>query len=274
MFQLLETFISVYENNNFTKAASELSISQPTISVHIEKLETEIGVALFERSSNKKITPTLAAHFLYEKTKRMQSSWDNIIDELASLSNGKNRSFKIGASQTIGNYLIPRILGKLQKAFPKVDFEIIIDNSEQIFQSVSMLDTDIGLVESPLVSPNIDRQVFMHDKMVLLGDPENKTWLLREEGSGIREYSDRYMMEHNISPETRLVINSNEVILQLVELGYGCTLQSELVNYPNFVEAEETMLIRPLYAISNKNHPDLDEKIIHGIFSLFNISKK
>lgn len=67
MFQWLETFISVYENNNFTKAANELSISQPTISVHIEKLETEIGVVLFERSSNKKITPTLAAHFLYEK---------------------------------------------------------------------------------------------------------------------------------------------------------------------------------------------------------------
>ncbi|MBC1474454.1 LysR family transcriptional regulator [Listeria grandensis] len=274
MFQLLETFISVYENNNFTKAASELSISQPTISVHIEKLETEIDVVLFERSNNKKITPTLAAHFLYEKTKQMQSSWDNVLGELASLSHGKNQSFKIGASPIIGNCLIPKILGNLQKAFPKIDFEIIVNNSEHIFQSVSMLETDIGLVESPLVFPNIDRQEFMLDKLVLLGNPQNKTWLLREEGSGIREYSDRYMMEHNILPEDKLVINSNEVILQLVELGYGRTLQSELVNYSNSVETEETTLIRPLYAISNKNHPDLDKKIIQGILNSFNIPKK
>lgn len=203
----------------------------------------------------------------------MQSSWDNVIDELVSISSGKNRSFKIGASQTIGNYLIPKVLGKLQKAFPKVDFEIIIDNSESIFQSVSILDTDIGLVESPLVSSNIDRQEFMYDRMILLGKPESTTWILREEGSGIREYSDRYMMEHNISPETELVINSNEVILQLVELGYGRTLQSELVNYSSSIEAEETLLIRPLYAISNKNHPDLDRQIIQFIFSLFNLSK-
>ncbi|MBC1436376.1 LysR family transcriptional regulator [Listeria rocourtiae] len=274
MFELLETFMAVYENNNFTKAANELFVSQPTISVHIEKLEKQIGVVLFERTGNKKIIPTSAAHLLYKNTRKAQNNWNNIINEVVSLGNGSNRILKISASKTIGDYIIPKIWYELQKEYPNINFEITITNSENVFQSVYMLDADIGLVESPLVFPDIDRKEFMHDKLVILGNPELQKWFLREEGSGIRRYSDIYMMQQNILPEFILTINSNAAIMRLVEQGYGATVQSSLIDHPNTIRREETTLVRPLYLISNRNHPNLDDNIMQTIWHLLTCIKK
>jgi DNA-binding transcriptional LysR family regulator len=268
MFQLLETFTTVYEEQNFTKAAKKLYISQPTISVHIEKLERDLGVNLFIRSGNNRIAPTKAADFLYEKAKQMKNNWSNVLSELSRLDGTLRKKFKIAASQTIGDFLLPQILKPLKIQFPYVDFNFFIENSNRVFHSVHMLDADIGLVESPEIVPGVKREIFMWDEMVVLGAAENKTWIYREKGSGIRDYMDQYLLMENIQPEEKMIMNHNAMIHQAVELGLGRTLQSKFVTHSKHVPQEKTSLNRPFYLITSEQNRNLDVDLKESIFKL------
>ncbi len=268
MFQLLETFTTVYEERNFTKAAKKLYISQPTISVHIEKLERDLGIKLFLRSGNNRITPTKAADFLYEKATQMKNNWSGVLSELSRIDGFERKKFKIAASQTIGDFLLPQIIKPLKEQFPQIDFNFFIENSSHVFHSVHMLDADIGLVESPEIVPGVQREIFMWDEMAVFGSSESKTWIFREKGSGIRAYTDQYLLEENIQPEEKMVINHNAIIHQAIELGLGRTLQSKFVTHSKHVTQEQTDLSRPFYLITSEQNRNLDLEIKKNVFHL------
>ncbi|WP_239257056.1 LysR family transcriptional regulator [Listeria ilorinensis] len=260
MFQLFDSFIAVYENKNFTKAASQLYLSQPTISVHIEKLEEIVGAKLFERSG-KTLIITEAAHHLYMQVKLLKKNWEVIKEETQMIGERKRRKYTIGASQTIGQHVVPQIIEKLQAACPDVDFEIRIANSMSILGLVHSFECDIGLVESPEVVPDIQRTRFKEDELVLIGPPDHSTWIVREEGSGIRKYTDLYFERHNIVPKELLVINSNEAIDELVTRGLGRSLQSVYVGRKHPDTMAHTGMKRPFYLIASDKYPFQDEEL-------------
>ncbi|EUJ28513.1 regulatory helix-turn-helix lysR family protein [Listeria floridensis FSL S10-1187] len=267
MFQLLETFITVYETNNFTKAANALYISQPTISVHIEKLEKELGVKLFERNRHNRISKTAAADLFYQKAKQICNDWEKTKQDLLAASGEARRTFKIAASQTVGGYLLPQILSNLQALHSDVDFELMLDNSTNVYKTVHMLEADIGLVESPEVYPDITRKVFMQDELVVIGDRHLTRWILREPGSGIRQYTDEYFKNEEIIPAEQMMASSNAIILDLVKQGFGRSLQSKLAIAGISEPVQPTNLTRPLYLITLDTATG-NEEITQDIFEL------
>ena len=130
MFQELKTFIHVVEFNNFTKAGEYLNLSQPSVSTHIKNLENYFGVKLINRSvKQKKILITDSGYKLYEKAKEIMSLLDITYMEVRNNTDTLKGKLKIGASLTIGEYLLPRFISYFTNKYPDIDVELSINNT-------------------------------------------------------------------------------------------------------------------------------------------------
>ncbi|EUJ40909.1 regulatory helix-turn-helix domain-containing lysR family protein [Listeria weihenstephanensis FSL R9-0317] len=258
MFQWLQTFMAVFEAQNFTKAAENLFISQPTVSLHIQKLEELTGSELFIRNGRNHAVPTESAELLYLRAKQLDSLWENSLSEIKQLQGNTRISYHIGASQTIGVYMLPQVLPQLQEAFPNYDFVIHIANSTVIFKKVDMHEYNVGLVESPMIAPTIERAIFAYDSLVLAGNQNSDLWLLRESGSGIRAYTDQFFQQENIIPKQKIEIASNEAILNMLQQGIGKTLLSDLSIRDLTSTAPPEAITRALFQIHHAEFPQDD----------------
>ncbi|MBC1475163.1 LysR family transcriptional regulator [Listeria grandensis] len=255
MFHWLQTFMTVYEEKNFTHAAEKRYISQPTVSLHIQKLEEITGSELFIRKGRNHAMPTESADLLYIRAKQLDSLWETSLSDLQQLQGNTRITYTIGASQTIGVYMLPLILPQLQKQFPNYDFVISIANSTVIFKRVETHEYRVGLVESPMIAPTITRTIFAHDSLVLAGDMASDFWLLREDGSGIRTYTDQFFQQENIIPAQKMEIASNEAILNMLAQGIGKTLLSDLSVRDLPYYNPPTPIVRPLFQIHHHAFP-------------------
>lgn len=133
MVEELKTFISVDDYKNFTKAAEYLNLSQPSVSTHIKNLENIFGVTLINRSIKQKtISITESGYTLYKRAKEIISLLDVTFIDVKNLSSSVKGSLKIGASLTIGEYILPKFLAIFSKKYPDVDIEVIIENTALI----------------------------------------------------------------------------------------------------------------------------------------------
>ncbi|MBC1604564.1 LysR family transcriptional regulator [Paenilisteria rocourtiae] len=274
MFKLLKTFITVYDEKNFTKASQQLYISQSAVSTQISSLEKLLGVSLFERSKYTRISPTVAGQFFYIELKKLQSEWKETVHTLHKLEKEENHTFKIGASETIGNTIVPELLSRLAGIFPHTRFEFSIANSSEIAKSISLSDINIGLVESKTSTTALESQIFMHDEMVVVGNPQDNVWLFHSEEDSVRQYTNQYLTRNRIKPEATLTCNNNSTILKMIQQGMGQTILSTLS-----IQSEQRILrranfFRPLYMISSNTDTLVDSKIKNTVFSLLMSNQK
>ena len=130
MFEELKTFIAVVDCKNFTKAAESLNLSQPSVSTHIKNLEAFFGVTLINRSvKQKSISITESGYVLYKRAKEMIGIFDVTVKEVKELSDSVRGSLKIGASSTIGEYILPKFISKFCLRYPEINLELLIDNT-------------------------------------------------------------------------------------------------------------------------------------------------
>lgn len=197
-YDALKTFITLVETKNFTRAAELLHISQPSVSVHIKNLEAEFQTELFIRSPKLlKITPT--GEILYKRAKQILSMYEQTQKDILELHSDIIGKLVIGASFTIGEYVLPSLLVELHSKHPNLELEVFIGNTEEIVRSVRLLDVDIGLIEGQTDDKELQIEPFMEDELFIVGstnheliskqcitiaDLQNKTWFMREEGSG------------------------------------------------------------------------------------------
>ncbi|MEG0372272.1 MAG: LysR family transcriptional regulator, partial [Clostridium sp.] len=133
MIEEFKTFIAVVECNSFTRAAERINISQPGVSKHVKNLENFYGIKLIERSiKDKTISITPAGIHLYRRGKGLIKNLDELYIELDEYKNQISGEVRIGASYTIGEYYVPKFLSIVSKKYPKIEFEIIIDNTKNI----------------------------------------------------------------------------------------------------------------------------------------------
>ena len=244
MIEELKTFISVVDYKNFTKAAEYLNLSQPSVSTHIKNLENIFGVTLINRSIKQKtISITESGYTLYKRAKEIISLLDVTFIDVKNLSSSVKGSLKIGASLTIGEYILPKFLAIFSKKYPDVDIEVIIENTALISSELKKLKLDIGLIEGAASSALFKQEYFLHDDMVLAipyTDPlkstefnienlQNKAWIAREDGSGTREYLDLFFTENKIIPKSMMVLGSNLAVKEAVKNNLGITIISKHV---------------------------------------------
>lgn len=244
MIEEFKTFIAVVEYQNFTKAGENINLSQPTVSTHIKNLENYFNTTLINRSiKQKNISITNNGYLLYKRAREIISSINSIKDEINSISNSIKGYIKIGASLTIAEYFLPSFLAIFSSKYPDVQIEMIVENTYKICEKVKSSNLDIGLVEGSLTSFDFNQNFFFKDKMVLAFSPKcnidssnfdiesikDKKWVVREEGSGTREYLNIFLSNNKITPRQIMVLGSNQSVKEAVKNNIGISIISKLI---------------------------------------------
>ena len=274
MIDELKTFIAVVDFKNFTRAGESINLSQPSVSTHIKNLESYFNTQLINRSiKQKNIVITESGYLLYKKAKEILHMIDSTKAELRSLDGHVKGHLRIGASLTIGEYLLPKFLAKFSSKYPDIEFELIIENTHNICSKIKNFTLDIGLIEGTTPSSDFNQNYFLEDKMVIacsknsdilngvfsIDKLQNKNWIVREEGSGTRDYINMFLTTNKIVPNNLMVLGSNYAIKEAVKNNLGITIISNYVTAPAVENNEletielEKSYTRPFSYILPKN---------------------
>ncbi|CDQ38029.1 MULTISPECIES: LysR family transcriptional regulator [Virgibacillus] len=242
-YDALRTFITLVDVKNFTKTAEILHISQPSVSLHIKNLEKEFGTNLIVRSPKSlQVSPT--GEILYHRAKQIITIYEQAKQEISEHHHAVKGELKIGASFTIGEYILPVVLAELQAAYPELELEVMIGNTEEVVQDVKLFHVDIGLIEGQTNDKELSVYPFMQDELFILagvnhplatkpkvtmGDLQHQAWVTREEGSGTREYLDHVIRSNGLKVKSLLTISSNQGVKESVIKGLGLSLLSHSV---------------------------------------------
>lgn len=274
MFEWIQTFLVVYETQNFSIAAERLFISQPTVSSQIKKLEERLEIQLFLRNGKQKITATKEADFLYPKFLAVMNELFTSVAQAAKKDNFKENCV-IACSHTTAIYLLPKVMKSLVETFPLIDFSINMMNSNEVASAVQTGHADIGLLEKPLATNDIRKEIILEDQLVLAGDAESTHWLIREEDSGIRFFNELYLNEFDLHPQI-IYVNNNELLLQLIREGVGKSIVSSLsitedmVWQPlgNFLQKRDIFIVAG-HSSTNSMLPEVYDWLKHKLKTFF-----
>ena len=222
-------FISVVENLSFSKAADELNISQPAVTRHIKELEERYHINLFERKGNK-IYLTRAGEKVYHTFKQIDRQYRELDFEMGELQHTIGGEFKIGASSTIAQYVIPQVIASFHKRYPEIRISLMNGNSFEMEQQLIGNAVDIALVENVSSQSDIRYKKFLDDELIVVTG-SNSVYakretitkeelsrfpvVLREQGSGTLEVIKETFSQHGIDIEhinTLIHLGSTESI--------------------------------------------------------------
>ncbi|MCV3295660.1 MAG: LysR family transcriptional regulator [Oenococcus sp.] len=262
MFKLLESFIAVYETRNFSKAAAELFLSQPTISVRISRLESQLDTTLFDRKGHTEIQATENAKRLYPAAVKLIADWQAAQNMIADHQQAK-KLFKIAASHTTATTLLPMIVRALMPYIDQLQLEISLHNSDDILAMIAEHQADLGLIEKPSIQDGVSRREIARDQLVLAGNLKSPIWLLREQGSGVLHYTQQYLRTQSIIPEQVIRVKSNTMIAALLAEGLGKSIISKDTLIPGtpFVDIGEDFH-RSLYLLTPEHAQNSENSVI------------
>jgi len=234
----LKVFREVVQQMSFRKAGEVLHLSQPAVSQQVRALEEEIGIRLFDRQGNQ-IVLTEAARVLNGYAIQAAHLMEEAATRLAALSQTVSGDLHLGASTTVAQYILPRVLGDFHRQNPKVHLSLISGNTEHIVAEVLAQRIALGLIEGPAMHRGLHTEAFMHDRMVLIVGAKHP-WaraqplpasalldvplLLRERGSGSRRVVERALKQAGLALKSLRVameLDSTEAIVSGVEAGLG-----------------------------------------------------
>lgn len=239
----LKTFVALAEIKNFTKTAEKLLMSQPTVSLHIKNLEKEFETELFHRSP-KFLKITESGELLLERAKKIIHIYEHTKQDIVDLHETIKGTIKIGASYTIGEYVLPSLLRDLQQNYNGLLLEITFGNTNEIIEGVKQFVLDIGLIEGQTEEKDLIVVPFMEDELaivagnchslaskgiVTIADLNDQAWVIREKGSGTRELLLSMLKANNLNVNSMLTIGSNQGVKEAVVNGLGLSLLSNLV---------------------------------------------
>ncbi len=211
----IKVFHTVAQRLSFTKAAQELFITQPAVTKHIKELEAELGTALFKRNGNT-ISLTPEGELLEKYAKEMFKISTSFENELGQMTNSSGGILHLGASTTLAQYVLPKILALFKSKYPAIHFTFSTGNSEMIEEQVIAGKLDIAIVEGISHRPQLTYEPFVKDEIVLAVNQENKLaqrreiksetlldipLVLREQGSGTLDVVYQALENAGISPK-------------------------------------------------------------------------
>jgi DNA-binding transcriptional LysR family regulator len=210
----LKVFHTVAQRLSFTKAATELFITQPAVTKHIKELEQQLNAQLFKRFGNS-IALTTAGDTVFQYSERIFQLYTELNTELAQLNNVEAGTLHIGASTTVAQTILPKILALFKKTYPAVDFTFTQGNTDVITQQVLAEKVDIAIVEGAAHYPQIAYAPFVKDEIVLVTRANNQLskkseispkqllnipLILREAGSGTLDVIFNALTNAGINP--------------------------------------------------------------------------
>ena len=241
----LRVFRAVAEEMSFRKAAEVLHLSQPAVSQQIRALEEETGARLFDRAGGdghgSQIALTEAGRVLLGYATKAAATMVEAQRALAALNDEMVGPLRLGASTTVAQYVLPRILGAFLRQYPQVKLSLVSGNTERIVEAVAEEKIALGIIEGPAMRRDVKTERMVKDEMVLIVSP-NHAWaarkggaiaaselanvqlLLRERGSGSRRVVERALKKAGLplrSLTVAMELDSTEAIISGVEAELG-----------------------------------------------------
>lgn len=237
--KLLQIFVIVYQQMNITRAAELLNMAQPAVSRSIKELESYLNISLFERI-NHRLVSTEGGRELYSHAIHILEAF-HAAEEKMSNWNCEGR-IRIGATITIGNFLLPGLVKRFKDLNPKLNIQVVISNNETIQQGILENTIDIALVEGNLISEKIVPTYLATDRLCLIMSPGHELagckhislsqlssfpFLAREKGSAGRSLIDSAFELHGLSIKPSWESTSTQAIIKAVKQGLGIAILPE-----------------------------------------------
>ena len=235
----LQVFEKVASHLNYSRAAEELYLSQPAVSMQVKQLEENVGLPLFEQMG-KKIFLTEAGRELlrYARSIAQQlAEMETVFDEMKGLEQGKLTLSVVNTA----NYFTPRLLAKFCQRHPNINVILQVANRDAVLKQLADNSTDLAIMGQPPVGLDISADPFLDNPLVVIAAPNHplaslkriklarlaqETFLSREPGSGTRSAMERIFSEHQIRPHISMEMETNEAIKQAVQAGMGLGILS------------------------------------------------
>ena len=170
----LQMLVAVAEEGTLQKAAGRVCRTAPAVSIAIAKLEEEIGTALFDRSLGRDFRLTTAGEVLVGYAKRLLSLRDEALAAVGEVKNAKRGHLRIGANQSIGEYILPHLTKAFLERYPDVKLKVVIGYSDAVLAALKHHDLDLALVASQTRDPALQANVLLHDRLVAVMNPAHR----------------------------------------------------------------------------------------------------
>ena len=239
----LQALRAVAKYGSFTKAAEALCMTQPAVTFQIRQLEDHFDTRLFDRA-NGRIALTPAGKVALAYAERILELYGELDAKVKDLTGREVGPLTIGASMTIAEFLLPRIVGEFKAGHPGIVPQLVVANSEAIQTRVNERSIDLGFIEGDSHLPTLMTDVCCEDELQVVCAPSHPlarqetvavneltehSCVIREMGSGTREVLEHYLQKAGLSLDSMNVImeaNSPEAIKGLVATGVGFTIIS------------------------------------------------
>jgi len=238
-FRQLQVFEAVARNASYTRAAEELHLSQPAVSMQVKLLEDQVGLPLFEQLG-KKIYLTEAGREMHRYSRAIAQQLHEAERVLAELKGVKRGRLSIAVAST-ANYFATRLLATFSQRYADVTISLDVTNRAGLLRHLDDNDDDLVIMGRPPQGLDLIAEPFMKNPLVIIAAPshplaheqqipmariQHETFVVRERGSGTRNAMEQFFTDKGIEISTGMEMNSNEAIKQAVEAGLGLGIVS------------------------------------------------
>ena len=235
----LKVFESVSRNLSFSRAAEELYLTQPAVSMQIKQLEGNVGLPLFEQLG-KRIYLTECGKELYRYSRAISqqlADMELFLDEMKGLGQGKLTLSVVNTA----NYFTPQLLAKFCQRYPAINVNLHVANRDAVLKQLADNSTDLAIMGQPPEGLDISAELFLVNPLVVIAATNHplaklksvklarlaeETFLSREQGSGTRSAMERVFAQHKIQPRISMEMETNEAIKQADQAGMGLGILS------------------------------------------------
>ena len=236
-FHQLQVFHTVAKLGSFSKAAAELSISQPAVSIQVKELEKSMGGALLHRM-HRRLQLTDTGHAVFNHAQRIFAIAEEMQTAVQDIKGLKTGRLTIGSSTTPGEYILPWVIGQFRRKFPEIEVSLSITNTQSVVETILNHELDMGMAGAPVTAQGLASFPYVSDQIAIVAAPthplssrrkvklqdlEGQDFILREPGSATRKTAEACFAEHGVSVKAVMELGSNEAVKRAVaaELGLG-----------------------------------------------------
>ncbi len=235
----LRVFEAVARRSSYTRAAEELHLSQPAVSMQVRQLEDQVGLPLFERIG-KGIGLTEAGREIYHYSRSINRALAEMEDVVQSLKGVSRGRLSVAVASTI-NYFAPRLLAEFHRRYPGIHLTLDVTNRERIVRQLESNQVDMVLMGTPPGDVDVAAEPFMANPLVVIAPPDHpladardiplerlasEVFVMREPGSGTRQSLERFLAESGTLIRHGMQMTRNEAIKQSVRSGLGLSVVS------------------------------------------------
>ena len=240
-FHRLFIFHTVARLGSFTRAAGDLNISQPAVSIQVKELERSLDTTLLIRMRSG-VSLTDTGETVFDYTRRIFTLADEMINAIQDLTGLESGRLTIGSSSTPGEYILPLAIGRFRERYPKVEVSLAISNTRTVIDQILSRELDLGMAGAPVDIRGLASFLYVNDEVVLIASPTHpisrrrrlavqdivdEPYVMREAGSATRRAAEEHFASMGVRVRVAMELGSNEAVKRATSAGLGLGVVSK-----------------------------------------------